>query len=212
MSGHGKKMVTPVIPVSRGSGVVTVARSAIGYDDEEEQEGSPIMSDSGYPLQGFSHKNWRDGLCNCCDCVDCGIWCMTCWCPFQPIAFLWERVAKKKTYLTMLSVLGFVWLVAMGLSGVDIENGDNKALLNFVGHACSFGFWIIAVILVGCVRNNVRKKYGIPETCCPGCEDCCCSLWCLSCTVCQVWRHITGGQAKGAKGCSCKSDPESGCC
>ena len=83
MSGHGKKMVTPVIPVSRGSGVVTVARSAIGYDDEEEQEGSPIMSDSGYPLQGFSHKNWRDGLCNCCDCVDCGIWCMTYWCHFN---------------------------------------------------------------------------------------------------------------------------------
>ena len=67
---------------------------------------------------------------------------------------------------------------SMGLSGVD-ENGDNKVLLNLSGHACSFGFWVIAAILVGCVRDNVRKGT-VSQRLAAQAADCCCSFWCLS--------------------------------
>ena len=43
--------------------------------------------------------------------------------------------------------------------------------------------------LVKNTREAIRVKYQIPETQCIGCEDCLCSTFCMSCTICQMGRH-----------------------
>jgi Cys-rich protein (TIGR01571 family) len=50
-------------------------------------------------------------------------------------------------------------------------------------------FLIFILIVTMRARGFIRRKYNIPEQSCPGCEDCCCSFWCNSCTICQMLRH-----------------------
>jgi len=53
----------------------------------------------------------------------------------------------------------------------------------------SFGISIIGVCMVAKLRAAIRKRDNISETHCRGCEDCCCSYWCLPFTMCQLMRH-----------------------
>ena len=50
-------------------------------------------------------------------------------------------------------------------------------------------FMCIKAVLLMQVRQRIRKRDGIPEMQCAGCEDCCCSFWCQYCTLCQMARH-----------------------
>jgi len=50
------------------------------------------------------------------------------------------------------------------------------------------------IILIRNVRAHVRAKYNIPESensCRPGCEDVCCSLFCPCFAVSQMMRHTS---------------------
>jgi Cys-rich protein (TIGR01571 family) len=61
-------------------------------------------------------------------------------------------------------------------------------------------FLIFIVIVTMRARGFIRRKYSVPESCCPGCEDCCCSFWCNPCTICQMLRH-TADYNKYKSGC-----------
>ena len=189
-----------------------------------------ITSNSNYQMQPFNeHRNWIDGLCDCCS--EPAICCCVFWCPFQPIAMLYERVMRRDSFWILFSTLGFCWLSYIILdiiaylvifSNPGNENHQDASrtlwLMSDVGYLI---FWACAFGITLTIRKEVRSKYEIPERCCQTrarriggtfSEDCCCSFWCTTCTICQIWRHITGGKSKGAKGCSCAKDPEQGCC
>ena len=191
---------------------------------------APMISKSEYPLQPFNEqRKWKDGVCDCfSECSNC---CCTFWCPFQPIAMLYERVMQRGTYWILFNTLGFFWLlyIALDIIGylVMLSNPGNEKhqdasgtlwLMSDVGY---FIFWACSFGIIWTIRKEVRRKYEISEQCCQSrpskiggifSEDCCCSFWCTSCIICQIWRHVTGGTATGAIGCGCTKDPEQGCC
>ena len=48
---------------------------------------------------------------------------------------------------------------------------------------------LVVAILFMIVRSAVRRAYGIPASCCGGCDDCCCMLWCGPCALDQLARQ-----------------------
>ena len=69
----------------------------------------PLTSNSDYQMQPFNeHRSWNDGLCDCSS--EPAICCCTFWCPFQPIAMLYERVMRRGSFWILFSTLGFCWL------------------------------------------------------------------------------------------------------
>ena len=192
--------------------------------------GTPVISKSEYPMQPFNEqRKWKDGLCDCFS--ELSICCCTFWCPFQPIAMLYELLMRRGSFWILFSTLGFFWLSYIILdvigylvmwSNPGSENHQEASgtlwLMSEVGY---WIFWACAFGITWTIRNEVRRKYEIPEQCCREqthriggtfSEDCCCSFWCTPCTICQIWRHVTGGTPAGAMGCSCVKDPEQGCC
>jgi Cys-rich protein (TIGR01571 family) len=63
-----------------------------------------------------------------------------------------------------------------------------------------FVFFLFILLVTIRARGYIRRKYSIPEQSCPGCEDCCCSFWCSTCTICQMLRH-TADYQKYQAGC-----------
>ena len=51
-------------------------------------------------------------------------------------------------------------------------------------------------------REAIRDKYQIPQTTCIGCEDCMCSTFCMSCTICQMGRHTADFDTYNGTCCS----------
>lgn len=63
--------------------------------------------------------------------------------------------------------------------------------------------WICFTFVIMCkTRAHIRRTYGIPETTCRGCEDCCCSFFCGCCTVAQMARHTTDYRTYKAACCN----------
>ena len=201
--------------VSTGAMQPVVVQGGFVQQPEATGAGAPLMSKSDYPMQPFGdHRNWKDGLCNCfSECSNC---CCTCCCGFQQVAMLHERVVQRGSYLIIFCALGFFYIMSLifdQIAGIIwASDRDASEGLSTTGDWFFFIFWLCSFVITFLVRREVRTKYEIPEQCCPGVEDCCCAFWCLGCTQCQIWRHITGGTAAGAKGCGCTEDPEKGCC
>jgi Cys-rich protein (TIGR01571 family) len=55
---------------------------------------------------------------------------------------------------------------------------------------------LFTILTVCQVRKSIRKRDGIPETTCQGCEDVCCAACCNLCTQCIIFRHegMVGGK------------------
>ena len=51
----------------------------------------------------------------------------------------------------------------------------------------SLVFFLMSCVFVCRARAKVRQHSGIPGD---DCQDCCCSFFCLSCTSCQIFRHL----------------------
>ena len=63
------------------------------------------------------------------------------------------------------------------------------------------------VVLIMNLRQAFRTKYGIVagrDGCC-SCEDCCCSFWCMPCTLSQMHRHTDITRQLQPAGCNCSS-------
>ena len=210
--------------------ITLVHANNIQPEPVQTDSGIPLISNSDYKMQPFNvQRKWKDGVCDCFS--EPAICCCTFWCPFQPIAMLYERVIRRSSFWILFITLGFCWLsynildiiaylVIFSNPGSE-KHQDASGILWLMSDVGYFIFWACAFGITWTIRKEVRRKYEIPEQCCQarprriGCtfsEDCCCSFWCTTCTICQIWRHITGGTSKGAKGCSCTKDPEQGCC
>ena len=94
-----------------------------------------------------------------------------------------------------IGILGFVYWVLTIASWIGI--------LGFVPWAGRIpgicGLLLFCIVMD--LRRKIREKNGIPETCCEGCEDCCCSWWCWPCVVCQMARHEFTGPDKTYQCC-----------
>ena len=183
----------------------------------------PLISNSDYKMQPFiEHRNWSNGLCDCFS--ELSFCCCTFWCPFQPIALLYERVVSRGSYWTTFYSLGFCYIIyylieiigtTIFLAYPSLSDSDNGFLLNIaliINDPLSWIGFTLAFFMTCIVRKEIRSMYEIPEQTCIGSEDCCCAFWCTGCTICQIWKHVTGGAKNGAKGCNCTKDPEQGCC
>jgi Cys-rich protein (TIGR01571 family) len=65
-------------------------------------------------------------------------------------------------------------------------------------------YWLLLLIVTMKLRAYVRAKYHIRVKSCGRLEDCCCTIWCLGCTICQVARHTA--DYRTYKGACCTDD------
>jgi Cys-rich protein (TIGR01571 family) len=189
------------VQVQSHSQVVPVTRPY--YENlENGHQHAQLESDSGYDLPGGPRGSWKDGLCDYFNAIpNC---CMVLFCIWQPVAFEFERVSVRNSYIWMAPLLLILWFAATFLSNQEFMPESISGILEIF-------WWVVLTTLINSIRANVRQKYNIPSGCCGSCEDCCCSFWCTACVACQIWRHITGNNPR-AKGCTFSSDPEKGCC
>jgi Cys-rich protein (TIGR01571 family) len=130
-----------------------------------------------------------------------------------------RRVATSafKVMFTLLAVYIFVMNFILGpvIANNEAETttdgngnettGDDKGWvtgMKVVRMFIQFVFFLFILIVTMRARGYIRKKYDIPEERCKNCEDCCCSLWCSPCTVCQMLRHTADYHKYNAGCCS----------
>ena len=73
--------------------------------------------------------------------------------------------------------------------GDYIKYPPGTTTIRAVGGLISFVFGLVGVIITCTVRAKLRQRDSIPPSCCGNFEDCCCSVFCTSCTQCQMLRH-----------------------
>jgi Cys-rich protein (TIGR01571 family) len=55
-----------------------------------------------------------------------------------------------------------------------------------IGGLIIFSLALLCFFVTMRLRTYVREWFNIPGS---RCEDCCCSFWCMQCTICQLARH-----------------------
>jgi len=145
--------------------------------------------------------------------------CLACWCNPLALGQVATRMkldalgspVLRESWWSAFKVLALIFVIYIGLDQtfsilVDPyyqleldENGDwvqadveipvwvivmvaLRALIRFL-------FFVYILFVMIRTRAHIRSRYGIPEQCCSGCEDCCCSFWLPCCTVTQMARH-----------------------
>ena len=53
-----------------------------------------------------------------------------------------------------------------------------------------FVSYLVSIVLLVILRQNVRALYRIPPSCCGECEDLCCAWCCWPLATCQLFRHL----------------------
>jgi Cys-rich protein (TIGR01571 family) len=159
------------------------------------------------------YGHWRDTVCNCCSfgpchpVICCNTWCSMCAmgqvlsrlrlnCAGGPMDPAEEAPFSSCKILCGISILYFLVQVSL----IPLRAPITSFLVTLLGTVKE----LYAVAVTMRVRARVRKKYGIPEQHCIGCEDCCCSFWCMRCIMCQISRH-TADYRKYRAGCCSES-------
>jgi Cys-rich protein (TIGR01571 family) len=162
---------------------------------------------------------WRDGLCDCCvlGCCHAHL-CLACFCgtcalgqvmtrmnlsPFAEPYIRGTSHTRRWTTCGILSVVALVMCIGLNSLAMVVtphpyvdEDGviqpdptPPSPFWRLVYHLLLVS-WVLYILLAICkTRAYVRQTYGIPETSCRGCEDCCCTFWCGCCTITQMARH-----------------------
>ncbi|PWZ52595.1 Cell number regulator 7 [Zea mays] len=117
--------------------------------------GIPISS----PGPAVAASQWSSGLCACFD--DCGLCCMTCWCP----CVTFGRIAE---------------VVDRGATSCAAAGAIYTLLACFTGFQCH---WIYSCTY----RSKMRAQLGLPDV---GCCDCCVHFCCEPCALCQQYREL----------------------
>ena len=79
--------------------------------------------------------------------------------------------------------------------------------LQFIAQILMCSALTVTVILIVNLRQAFRAKYGIVagRDGCGSNEDCCCSFWCMPCTLSQMHRHTDITHQLQPAGCNCSS-------
>jgi Cys-rich protein (TIGR01571 family) len=170
---------------------------------------------------------WRDGLCDCCALGGCHAQCcLTVWC--YPCA-LRQVLHRNKlsacanpttngqypawsAFKIFFGIVVMVYLLQVIIGMVDPtttqttvnpNTGRSEATTRGSGDLIN---WIISLVLALFffvvtmrLRSYIRNRYSIPGS---ACGDCCCSFWCLHCTICQLARHTADYKNHPAACCS----------
>ena len=158
-------------------------------------------------------RSRSQGLCACLN--DCKL-CLVSLCfPGVLVGQLYERVKSPGTFAFIAGVsLGasFLMLVLKSLYPDEVHcdragvcHSHANPAMGGVAHgveAVAGLVSLVVAILFMIVRSAVRRAYGIPASCCGGCDDCCCALCCLPCASSQVMRHLNTHDATQYALCS----------
>ncbi|KAL7561050.1 hypothetical protein ACA910_011886 [Epithemia clementina (nom. ined.)] len=102
-------------------------------------------------------------------------------------------------------MLYLIYLVDPNMDSVEwVKPSPAYYMVCSIDDIFSYAYLIFSAIILCNIRRHIRSKYAIPEGghCLPGCEDCCCSLWCPCFTVAQLMRHTADYNVYGARCCS----------
>ena len=156
---------------------------------------------------------WSSGLCACCSdcCTLLTVWFIPC-VPIAQLAHQFNAFGMKPSCKLVAALLGVGWsiyyIILLQTVREDtiqtVNERRNEQAWNEqanedlnVGKLLNAGTvigWIISLIsclIVMNVRAKIRAAHRIPKgkiCCCD--EDCCCAGCCLSCTICQMLRHV----------------------
>ena len=150
----------------------------------EDEPLRKVGSNDPAPADGM----WADGVCDCCK--DPGMCAMVYFCSPVNTGQLYERMVQKGMIerIPMLSCLSIAIFMWVGYCWTPVLGGVNYFFAS-VGMALSVFSGICLLLIVCTVRKSIRTRDGIEPGGCGDAEDCCCALWCNSCTQCQLWRH-----------------------
>lgn len=158
------------------------------------------------------YGHWRDGLCNCCSFGPCHpMLCCNAWCAMCGMGQVLTRLkmncvggpadptqaAPCSSFKILFGISMLYFLIQVSL--ISLRSPIASFAVTLLGAVKE----LYAVAVTMRIRAHVREKYGIPEQHCVGCEDCCCSFWCMRCVMCQISRH-TADYRKYRAGCAPK--------
>jgi len=168
---------------------------------------------------------WNDGLCSCFSAGIChplllnGIFlpCIALGQIMTRTGLDWRaRPANKlvsSLSCTNLAVFLFFWIAincsAAFMFMVRWQRGQDLGA-DIYGPIVALNLLFLFHLqkLVKNTREAIRDKYQIPETQCIGCEDCLCSTFCMSCTICQMGRHTADFDTYNGTCCTRTGLPE----
>mmetsp|Transcript_8588 Transcript_8588/g.14289 ORF Transcript_8588/g.14289 Transcript_8588/m.14289 type:complete len:257 (-) Transcript_8588:123-893(-) len=165
---------------------------------------------------------WKDGIFACFNAGIChpSLWCAIC-CPqvlmgqiMMRLQLTWlgepgPLISTKNTFLICL-VLVFMYILYSTMLEIYSLPYDVNTVPTFIPVLRSVGsvlFSVWALYSLCKTRMNTRARYSIPETRCPGCEDCLCAFFCTCCTVAQLARHTGDYNRYGGVCCTQTGHP-----
>lgn len=170
---------------------------------------------------------WRDGICDCFKFGKFGlfhpVFCLSVWAAPLLLGQILTRLdlnacaepKKNKrprctAFTSMCCLFGLMVFTSVVLGQIidsfcyDDDKGVKEPLwllgVRFSRVGISFFFYIFVFIVALRTRFFVRKKYKIPARWCG--EDCCCTLCCYGCSLCQIARHTVDYE----------NGPQASCC
>jgi len=147
---------------------------------------------------------WKDGILDFCKAgpFHPSLWCSIC-CTQIAMAQVISRMQltwlgepgtlyntnKSFTVIVVLVACYMIYSSALELAAFPFPEGEEPTILATLRLVGVFLFSLWSIYALCRTRQNVRARYQIPEECCAGCEDLCCSFWCACCTTAQMLRH-----------------------
>lgn len=155
--------------------------------------------------------HWKDGLCNCCVYGICHnhIWTSLLCVPIaagqvmsrlqlswlgQPGSIQETTGAFQRLLFIVVSYISIFFLCNFIIGNYDEHPGDAPAFILgilIVRESLHYLYWGFGIFIIWRLRKYVRNKYAIPESenFPTGCEDVCCSVFCVHLTAAQLMRH-----------------------
>jgi Cys-rich protein (TIGR01571 family) len=175
---------------------------------------------------------WRDGLCDCCALGFCHpVCCLTYWCYPCALGQVLHRMKLNvcanptpdgRYPATSAFKLFFGMVVAVQIIQIIVNASSDSATYKSthnsytgtgqyqtkasgddsrkgLGGLLSLAMPLFCFVITMRLRTYIRERYNIPGS---RCEDCCCSFWCLQCTICQLGRHTADFETHMAGACT----------
>ena len=126
---------------------------------------------------------WKDDICDCCNhprSACHGYWLWPC-------------------------MVGQMQEKMVGPQGVCYQTACCAVALGFVPYVGGLAQWIFAATQAKNVLTRTRELYAIPGD---DCNDCLCAFFCMTCSMCRVYRHVNdyhGADADKTVCCDCSA-------